>query len=1039
MVEQSSFRIYNASAGSGKTFTLVREYLNIILAPGNARNFRQILAITFTNKAVAEMKSRILKSLFQFATHSPSSNKHPLFLGLCETLNCSPEYLHDQSGIVLKHILHNYAFFDVSTIDKFTHRVIRTFSRDLSLPSQFEVVLEEPLLLQEAVGRLLSRAGKEEELTATLVAFSLEKIDAERSWDITYDLNEVGKLLFDENHLRPLKKLTAKSSADFKRLKSLLQSRIRNEQQQMKEAASSILQLIGTHELETKDFTRGYFPKFIQQVYEGDHAINFNAGWKQNFGDQPLYSKKVPKNTQLVLDSLLPEFSRLFALIRTHFFHAAFLKNAYGNLVPLAIMQALKKELDLLCRERELLPISYFNRIIADEIKDQPAPYIYERIGEKYRHYFIDEFQDTSALQWSNLVPLISNALEGQDESGRKGSLLLVGDAKQAIYRWRGGKAEQFLSLLSPGAGVFTVPPVINDLPKNYRSHERIIEFNNEFFQITSPLLSNAYYEALFSKGATQEANTLQEGLVTLEFLDKDKQDLDAKYGECILSCIDEALLKGYRLQDICILTRKVKQGIRVAEFLMEKDIPVISSETLLLNSSGEVRFCTALLQFSLFPEDLNSRFELICYLRQRSDEVHWSHLHDTKGFRDFLSTTYKFDQSHFQGLNTYDALEYAIACFGLSENSDAYLSFLLDEALRVAPSEGHGIAAFLSVWEKRKEKLSIVAPEGLDAVKIMTIHKAKGLEFPVVIFPYANSLIYDEKNPKLWSPLNPEDFCGFDYLLFSKKKEMIEYNPTTKALFEEEQAKLELDAFNLLYVALTRSICALHIITEYSQNSSSEIRNYADLFVHYLQAKDRWDNTQRTFTQGVLPDPPSPEKTDSDKDEYYVPFSHTAKSLLEPQLVPKKSGDWDSEQGKALVWGNLFHDLMAQIQVPEDLPEALNTLSNISMLDESEAQVLEARSKALVAHPKLHPFFQKDLEVRNETEIITENGLILRPDRMIFRGKEVSILDYKTGKKSKKDREQLISYAAALREMGYQVDQKVLVYTQKDIALDFI
>ena len=1039
MVGQSSFRIFNASAGSGKTFTLVREYLNIILAPGNAKNFRQILAITFTNKAVSEMKSRILDSLFEFATQPPSANKHPLFLGLCETLSCSPEYLHDQSGIVLKHILHNYAFFDVSTIDKFTHRVIRSFSRDLSLPSQFEVILEESLLLQEAVGRLLSKAGKEEELTDTLVAFSLEKIDAEKSWDISYDLNEVGKLLFDENHLGPLQKLTAKSSGDFKKLKSLLQGRIRNEEKQMKEAAHQILQLIASHQLETKDFTRGFFPNFVQQVYEGKQTINFKAGWKQNFGEQPLYSQKVPENTKQVLDELLPEFNRLFTVIKSRFFTAAYLKNAYSNLVPLAIMRALKEELDTLCKERELLPISYFNRIIADEIKDQPAPYIYERIGEKYRHYFIDEFQDTSALQWSNLVPLISNALEGQDESGRKGSLLLVGDAKQAIYRWRGGKAEQFLNLLNPGAGIFTVPPEIHDLPRNYRSHERIIDFNNEFFKITSTALSNRFYEALFKKGATQEANDLREGLVTMEFLDKDEQDLDLKYGECIITYIDQAIKKGYQLKDICVLTRKVKQGIQVAEYLMEREIPVISSETLLLNSSEEVRFCVALLRFSIFPEDLQARFELICYLRQKSAKAQWALLNDSKGLINFLNDTFQFDGARFHGLNTYDALEYAIGCFGLSANSDAYLSFLLDEVLRVAQIEGNGIASFLSVWDKRKDKLSIVAPEGLDAIKIMTIHKAKGLEFPVVIFPFANSDIYDEKNPKLWSPLNPEDFYGFEYLLFSKKKEMLQYNASMKALFEDEQAKLELDAFNLLYVALTRSICALHIITEYGQNSTSEIRNYADLFVKYLQAKGQWDPARRSYSLGVLPDPPSPGGKENGLEEHYVPFSHTAKPLLEHKMVPKKSGDWDSDIGKALVWGNLFHDLMAQIQCPEDIPEALNNVSSISMLDESESKILEVRSKELVTHPELYIYFEKGLEVRNETEIITENGLILRPDRLVFRGGEVSILDYKTGKKSKKDREQLNSYAEALEKMGYQVGQQVLIYTQKHIEPVFI
>ncbi len=1039
-MQHTAFKIFDASAGSGKTFTLVKEYLKIILSPGNKQGFRQILAITFTNKAVAEMKQRILNSLYQFSTDPPLSNNDPLFLSLCKELPCSPEYLHEQARTSLRYILHNYAFFDVSTIDKFTHRVIRSFSRDLKLPSQFEVVLEQTLLMQEVVGRVLDKAGKDAELTRVLVDFSLEKIEEDRSWDISHDLNEVGSLLFDENHLKPLQKIQFKSSKDFKQLKAMLIARVTEEQKQMKHAANEILQLINANGLTPEDFKRGYFPKFMQQIYHGESGLNFDAAWKQNFGNEPLYSQKVPEDKQVLLDELLSEFTLYFLKIKRHFFAVARLKNAYRNLVPLAILKALKRELDLLCEERELLPISYFNRIIAAEIKDQPAPYIYERIGEKYRHYFIDEFQDTSELQWDNLVPLISNALEGQDESGLKGSLLLVGDAKQAIYRWRGGKAEQFLNLLNPSHTIFTVPPEIYALPKNFRSHEKIVEFNNEFFRMTSPLLSNPYYESLFNNHEGQQTNKRKGGEVVLEFIEKEGQEIEALYGACIEGYIQKVLQQGYRHQDICVLTRKIKHGIQAAEYLISKGIPVISSETLLLNSSQEVRFSIALLEFGLRPEEKQSRFEILRYLRHRTKKGDWSLLHEMDRFQEYLNSNFGYDCAKSQHMNAYDALEYGIACFDLAPNSDAYLSFLLDEAQRIAQKEGAGIAVFISLWEKRKEKLSIVAPEGLDAVKVMTIHKAKGLEFPVVIFPYANSYIYEEKNPKLWVDVPSEEFGGFDTLLFSKKKEMIYYDETTASLYEEEQAKLELDAFNLLYVALTRSICGLYIITEYADKKDiSQPKYYADLFIQYLQKKGQWDTTTKKFTYGTLPIRTIKDKAIAKEEQHHIPYRYSNKPVLENKLAPKRGGFWDPGQEKALAWGNLFHDLMAQIHTVSDIPEALNALSGNPVLEDSDLEILEKKCRELVSHQELKAFFETGITARNETEIITENGLILRPDRMVFREKEVWLLDYKTGKQNAKDKEQLHSYGEALEAMGFQVTQKVLAYTQKKIEPIFI
>ncbi len=265
--------------------------------------------------------------------------------------------------------------------------------------------------------------------------------------------------------------------------------------------------------------------------------------------------------------------------------------------MPLTVLNAIQQEIKTIESERDQIPISSFNTIISDEIRNQPAPYIYERLGEKYRHYFIDEFQDTSQMQWENLVPLISNALESEDEQGNMGTLLLVGDVKQAIYRWRGGRAEQFLNLINKETNPFVVEPHISSLETNYRSREELIKFNNTFFTVTSPFLGSPQYNLLFTDGNKQDFNDKVGGYVDLNFIKMPKENKDLEYCNEVLRSIKDARADKYNYADICILTRKRKHGIILADFLIEQNIPIISSETLLLKNNPKVNFLINLLK----------------------------------------------------------------------------------------------------------------------------------------------------------------------------------------------------------------------------------------------------------------------------------------------------------------------------------------------------------------------------------------------------------------------------------------------------------
>ena len=827
------------------------------------------------------MKQRILGSLETFSNTVDSETSSPLMMAIASDLSTSPERLRERAKLLLKEILHNYAFFDVSTIDKFTHRLIRTFAKDLKLAQNFEVVLEIDLLLHEAVSRLIDKAGTDHQLTETLLAFALEKIDQDKSWDIAIDLEKIGRMIFEENQLPHLKKLEGKTQVNFQELKQFLKKEIHKCEKNLTKNAKVLLERISKERLEFGDFRSAWFPKFILGISEGKFNVDFEAKWKQNFGEEPLYNKTAADHIKHTLDSLLPWFASLFTEIRATTYRRAMLLNAYQNIVPLTILNAIRREVKTLETERNQLPISFFNSIISNEIRNQPAPYIYERLGEKYRHYFIDEFQDTSELQWSNLLPLIGSALEGEDEQGNRGSLLLVGDAKQAIYRWRGGKAEQFLNLISLRTNPFVSPPQIEALPKNFRSREAIVSFNNAFFSSSSHFLNHSFYQNLFEEGSRQQPHLKEGGLVKIDFISNAKEHIDQEYCQQVVLAIKEARETGYQFMDICILTRKRKQGILISDFLMQEGIPIISSETQLLQSDRKVRFLVDLLKYGSDPGDLNHQYSLLEYLVSEEENTHDQLLRYLGNLTILFSDNYDFDFEYLKASSTYDGLEYAIKQFGLVRDSDAHLTYFMDTVLEVEQKEDSSISTFLAYWEKRKDKLSIVAPESLNAIQIMTIHKAKGLEFPVVIFPYANSYIYEEIEPKLWLPVSSESFCGFPEILVNKKKEVIHYGDTAAELFEQEQQHLEFDAFNLIYVALTRAVDALYIVSQLDLSAKGEhkLQYYSGLLIHFLKEKGLWNENQTTYSFGHL-EPGVPGKA-ANLQQTSVAYGYSQKRIL--------------------------------------------------------------------------------------------------------------------------------------------------------------
>lgn len=1041
------FTVYNASAGSGKTFTLVKEYLKILFKSKTRDQFKHILAITFTNKAVAEMKERIVDTLKEFSEPIILQEPSTIFSIISEELKIDHEALHLKSKKILNTIMHNYAAFDISTIDGFNHRLIRTFAHDLKLPLNFEVDLDSETLLNEAVDRLISKAGSDKALTKVLIDFALEKADDDKSWDVARDFNTIAKLLINENDLKYVKTLEGKTLADFSKLKTTLINAIAAAENNIESKADTVLDLIAHNHLEHKDFSRGTLPKHFVKV----KSLNFSGLYDNNLESNiaegvSIYTKTLAADKKETIDALLPKIGQLYGEIKHEVYHLKFLKSFYKNSTPLSVLNAINNELNAIKSEQNKMLISEFNAIISDEIKNQPTPFIYERMGEKFRHYFIDEFQDTSEMQWSNLIPLIDNTLSGQNLKGEQGTALLVGDAKQAIYRWRGGKAEQFIDLFNGSSSPFHVNQKLENLPANYRSYENIVHFNNGFFKyLSANAFSHLNYANLYEL-AQQEITKKEKGFVQIDFIDfEEDDDKNEVYPEYVLNTITNCLNKGYSLKDICIIVRKKDEGVAIAQYLSAQGIKITSSQTMLINNSPEVKVANSVLTLLSNPNNEEARITILDFIAHKyniNDKHEYYRHHVKLPINEFFKSFEYFgiiaDPNHIIQLGLYDVAEAIVRSFKLAEVSNAYIQFYLDTVLEYSQKNISDIAGFLEYYQNKKDKLSIVSPENQDAVQIMTIHVSKGLEFPVVIFPYAQQNVYGEVDPKEWFKLDTSQFNDFEYTLLNYNKDFEFFGDEGLRIHEKHQAELELDNINLLYVTLTRAVEQLYIIAKKDSNKKGEVnsKSYSGLLINYLQHINQWNDNQLTYSFGTATREHQPKHEENNTIQQ-PEFISTAKEDHNINIVTNAGYMWDTKQQDAIEKGNLVHDIMAQIKSESDVDTAIQKFLIPGHINALQAQELTHTIQSIIKHPELKAYFSTINTIYNERDIITKSGKLVRPDRLVINKKnEVVIIDYKTGLFNPKHQHQLQDYQDILEGMQFKVTQKILIYINDTISI---
>ena len=1041
MQNLSSFRVFNASAGSGKTYTLVKEYVKIVLSTSDPNRFQNILAITFTNKAAAEMKARVISNLREFADADILKKKTTMFLHIEQETQLQDEQIHQRAKQVLKSILHQYAAFNITTIDSFTHRLIRNFAFDLGLSLTFDVEMDTQSLLNEAVDLLIAKIGENGELTKALIDFSLQKADEDKAWDITRELREIAQILLNENDLSHIQQLDDKSLADFIELKKNLQKHSNHAITELKRIGESGLQLIEENNIKHSDFYYSQFPKHFQNCISNVSQLSFDPakGLAKSIENQQYYTKNKSEETKNSIERIIGPLRELYDRSRTlhqeYTLHRLFL----GSLIPLAVLKKINECLQEIKEEKNIYLHAEFNALISKHLRAQPAAFIYERIGEKYKHYFIDEMQDTSKLQWQNLIPLIGNALSTENSS-----LLLVGDSKQSIYRWRGGEAEQFMDL-SNDENPFFIDKQVEQLAINYRSHSEIINFNNGFFQFMSAYFNNDSHAKIYFNENQQLSTDKLGGYVNLAFIDSglSAAEKDKIYSNKIFQTI-KTICDQFDLNEICILTRTRKQGVVIANFLTENGIDIISSETLLLDHSHKVQFIIHLLTYLNQRANKEAQLEVLYFLYDFMNlkvDKHvflsemlamsiYSFCETLKEYNIFFS----FDR--YDRLPFYESIEYIIRCFKLDTSIDGYLLSFLDEALQFTRKNATGTTGFLRYWNDQKDRLSISVPEEKDAVRIMTIHKSKGLEFPVVIFAYDLD-IYRELNPKTWYPIqDKEQYNDFDTLLVNVNKTLENVNELGTFLYQKRKNELALDNVNLLYVALTRAIEQLYVISE-KRKPSEEPRWYSHFFMEYLKSIKVYDEKMNSYEFGET-ERTSEKSIRSKKSHELEEFISSSWQDQNINIVASSNLLWDVDRGPSIIYGNLIHEILSRIKTKADIEDAIEQYHLNGTIAHQEIEAIARVIHSVIFHPELAVYFQQNLTVFCEREILTSDKEVIIPDRLVIDEQgRATIIDYKTGTPDKKYHSQLLKYARSVEALGYEVIRQLLVYIGEDIMIE--
>lgn len=1063
--------VYRASAGAGKTHKLTGEYLTLLFtAPGA---FRRILAVTFTNKATDEMKSRIVDELY----HLASGRKSDYVDLLKSTYSLTEDQVRRQASKILIDILHDYAAFNISTIDRFFQQTMRAFTREIGLQGGYGIEMDQELVLTTAIDNLLAGLEKPEskDLLGWLLRFAEDKIEGGGEWNLRKDIKALSREVFKESY-KAFSKEVGRDIEDKKALdtyKDELYGIIRSVEAAAKELGERGGVILAKYALKPSDFKGGsrsplhLFEKLAQGEMKEPSATF--AGLADNV--DACFTKTTPLGSRQIIGCAFDD--GLNACIKS-------ILSLFGNLTAyntareivryyytLGILTDVSRQIAAYREEKNVMLIADTTELLSKVIGGSDAPFIYEKTGTHVDHYMIDEFQDTSGMQWNNFRPLIEESLAHNRTN------LIVGDVKQSIYRFRNSDWK----LLDKQVKADFSPEEVREetLKDNWRSCRHIVNFNNALFTTIPGVLQTFYNEALstsslhtdqqaayftkimsaYDKSYQQVPPPFQakDGHVKVEFLSgDDEKDWKAEALERLPAVLEQLQDNGYALKDIAILVRTNLEGGQVADTLLtyKEEHPsdrykydIISDDALFVSGSTVVRFIVSLLRHLKNPEDrTNEQIALYSY-----QVLIGEFGNGLTAFPPEITTTLQ----SLSRQSLYEITEglYRLFSGNFPENEQVFVQAFLDMVSEYTQKESADLSRFLKWWDETGHRKTIATPDAQNAIRILTVHKSKGLGFKVVLIPFCDWEI-DHKPTKpviLWCHPGEKPFNRLHLV-------PVRYSQALgNTIFAEDYFRERLHAFidnlNTLYVACTRSKEELVIFTPRPKKINEETgcveristlsdALWAGLSTELSDTREGeklislpavFDRSEGVFELGNWWHPSARKETDGVQE---VAMGHLRSISPDDRLQLRLHGKGLFFDNAKRKHGALMHEVLSRIRTRKDIPASVESYRLAGVINKEEAARLIIRLEELLKNTEIASWYDGKARVLNEVDILFGKGLSKRPDRVMITDKEVIVVDYKFGSHvDKRYHNQVRNYLKLIRQMGYERVEGYLWYVE--------
>ena len=1064
-----SLTVYKASAGSGKTFTLATEYIRLVIL--NPSSYRNTLAVTFTNKGTEEMKMRILSQLYGIWKQLPDSANY--MSHICRTTDMEPALVSRQAGEALQLLLHNYNYFRIETIDTFFQSVLRNLARELDLTANLRIGLNDIQIEEQAVDRIIDSLTTHDAMLQWILKYIMESISDDRSWNIIGQIKQFGKTIFHDNYKEQSSRLD-KCLEDKGFLQDYAEQmrRIsRGAQQRMQQMADEFFE-----RLEAEGLT-------ISDLSYGKTGIGgFFAKLKDGQMDESIVGKRVAdcmedaakwctkKHLRAEHISALAE-EHLMPLLRRavderprqwRLFKSADLTLRHLN--QLRLLGGIEHQVREMNEEANRFLLSDTQQLLRSLIKESDSPFIFEKIGSQLEHIMIDEFQDTSTVQWQNFKVLLNECMSHAGSSN-----LIVGDVKQSIYRWRSGDW-RLLNTIEQQFPHANEHLEMKSLVTNYRSSRRVIDFNNAFFTEAARQEYERHHEE-YPHGAEElihayedvvqqvPAERANQGYISIRLLPKDD------YQTCtlneIIHTVDGLISQGVRLKDIAILVRTNHAIPLVADFFAanRQDIRIVSDEAFRLDASVAVTLLVQALHLLTHPDDQLARATVAkLYQQAVMGNTEEESVLFIKGrpLEQLLPEAYTLHTEELLQMPLYELTERLYKIFRLDrlQEQSAYICTFFDQLIQFTQDHSTGIDTFISEWEETISGKTIQSAD-TNGIRILSIHKSKGLEFDHVIIPFCDWKL--EHADILWCRPKEPPFCQLpivpiDYSEKQMKGTIYEHD------YQDEHLQLTVDNLNLLYVAFTRASKSLFVIgrrgapntrsalieavipTLQLANSETEGTDNegAPLTFTYGDMESWQEDKQAKRSDNVFLQPSSPLPVTLEAFNAHAEFrqSNRSRDFLEGE---------DEQQLSYIKIGSVLHEIFSTIRTTADVESALRQLQQDGILYDSEVtnEKIASLLRKRLESPQVRNWFSGYWQLFNECSILHVNndGNVeeKRPDRVMTDGKETHVVDFKFGRPHNEHHDQVRQYMQLLQRMGLPNVKGWIwyVYTNKIVEVE--